>query len=104
MKEKAALINYPESLLKRNLNDGFSGGEKKKTEILQILLLKPKYVLLDEIDSGLDKNAVKDVFEGLKLFKTENPKTGFVIITHYDKTQEYLEPTHTHEMKDGMII
>ncbi len=104
LEEKANLINYPVHLLSRNLNEGFSGGEKKKTEILQMLLLEPRYVLLDEIDSGLDKNSVKEVFEGIAKFKLANPKSALVIITHYDKVLDYLSPDFTHEMQGGNLI
>lgn len=104
LEEKAELINYPKHLLKRNLNEGFSGGEKKKTEILQMLLVEPRYVFLDEIDSGLDRNSVKEVFEGLRLFIENSPKTSLVIITHYDKVKEYLKPDFVHEMSWGRLV
>lgn len=103
LREKADLINYPLHLLERNLNEGFSGGEKKKTEILQMLLLEPRYVMLDEIDSGLDKNAVAEVFNALKIYKSTNKKTAFIIITHYDKVKEYLKPDFIHEIKNGIL-
>lgn len=104
LKQKAEIINYPDYLLKRNLNEGFSGGEKKKTEILQMLILEPKYVLLDEIDSGLDRNSVKEVFEGLQKYHANFPQTSFVIISHYDKVIEYLNPDFIHEMSEGEFI
>lgn len=104
IKEKAAIINYPEHLLSRNLNEGFSGGEKKKTEILQMLVVEPRYVLLDEIDSGLDKESVKEVFGGLQHIHELYPNMSFVIITHYDRAQEYLQPDFVHTMKDGELI
>ncbi|MEP7103693.1 MAG: ATP-binding cassette domain-containing protein [Candidatus Dojkabacteria bacterium] len=104
LKERAEIIKYPEALLLRNLNEGFSGGEKKKTEILQMLILEPRYVMLDEIDSGLDKHSVKEVFEGLVNFKKEFSNTCFIIITHYDKVQEYLTPDFVHEMEKGKLI
>lgn len=104
IEDRAALINYPKHLLLRNLNEGFSGGEKKKTEILQMLILEPRYVMLDEVDSGLDRNSVKEVFEGIAEFKKLFSNTAFIIITHYDKVQEYLKPDFTHEMSNGKII
>lgn len=104
LEEKAEAINYPKHLLLRNLNEGFSGGEKKKTEILQMLILEPKYVMLDEIDSGLDRNSVKEVFSGLADFKKLKPNTALIIITHYDKVQEYLKPDFIHEMSEGNLI
>lgn len=103
LREKADLINYPLHLLERNLNEGFSGGEKKKTEILQMLLLEPNYVMLDEIDSGLDKTAVEEVFNALRIYKEINKKAAFIIITHYDKVKEYLNPSFIHEMKSGVL-
>ena len=102
--ERAKLINYPEHLLKRNLNEGFSGGEKKKTEILQMLLLEPKYVFLDEIDSGLDKSSVQEVFNGIAKYKELYPNTAFVIITHYDRVKEFLKIDFEHEMLNGQLI
>lgn len=104
LEEKAESINYPKHLLSRNLNEGFSGGEKKKTEILQMLILEPKYVLLDEVDSGLDRNSVKEVFSGLAEFIKVKPDTALVIITHYDKVQEYIKPDFIHEMSNGNLI
>lgn len=104
LKEKCELIKYPEHLLTRNLNEGFSGGEKKKTEILQMLILEPRYVMLDEVDSGLDRQSVKDVFQGLSDFKKVLPNTAFIIISHYDKVQEYMNPDRTVEMSEGLIV
>ena len=104
LEEKASLINYPLHLLSRNLNEGFSGGEKKKTEILQMLILEPRYVLLDEIDSGLDRNSVKEVFEGLAKYKASNSNSALVIITHYDRALEFLRPNFIHEMSSGNLI
>lgn len=103
LEEKAQSINYPKHLLKRNLNEGFSGGEKKKTEILQMLILEPRYIMLDEIDSGLDRHSVKEVFEGLVKFKEFYPLSSYIIITHYDRAQEYLKPDFVHEMEEGEI-
>lgn len=104
LEEKATIINYPLHLLKRNLNEGFSGGEKKKTEILQMLILEPKYIMLDEIDSGLDKHSVKEVFQGLVSFKKLYPESSFIIITHYEKIHEYLTPNFIHEISDGKLV
>lgn len=104
LKDKCELIKYPEHLLGRNLNEGFSGGEKKKTEILQMLILEPRYVMLDEVDSGLDRQSVKDVFQGLSDFKKVLPNTAFIIISHYDKVQEYMNPDRTVEMSEGLIV
>lgn len=103
LKERADIINYPVALLQRNLNEGFSGGEKKKTEILQMLILEPSYIMLDEIDSGLDKQSVKEVFEGLVNFQKIFKKSCFIIISHYDKVLEYLKPDYVHELSNGQL-
>ena len=88
--------------LNRNLNEGFSGGEKKRNEILQMLLLNPKLVILDEIDSGLDIDALKIICEGI--VKNLSPQASLVVITHYPRILTYLKPTHIHIMMDGKII
>ncbi len=90
-------------LLKRGLNEGFSGGEKKRVEILQMALLEPKFAILDETDSGLDIDAMKSVAAGVK--KTvEKRKTGVIVITHYQRILKYLEPDFVHVMKAGKIV
>ncbi len=105
LKERAEIINYPEHLLDRNLNEGFSGGEKKKTEILQMAIVEPKYVILDETDSGLDKHAIEDVFTGIqKLRETILPDLALIIITHYEKVLDYIQPDVEHEMQAGKLI
>lgn len=104
LEEKAEIINYPKELLRRNLNEGFSGGEKKKTEILQLFIIEPKLIMLDEVDSGLDKASIHDVFCGLAKYKKMNKKSSFLIITHYDKCLEYLKPDFTHEMSKGELV
>jgi Fe-S cluster assembly ATP-binding protein len=88
--------------LNRNLNEGFSGGEKKRNEILQMLLLNPKLVILDEIDSGLDIDALKVICEGI--VKNISAEASLVVITHYPRILSYLKPTHIHIMMDGKII
>jgi Fe-S cluster assembly ATP-binding protein len=88
--------------LNRNLNEGFSGGEKKRNEILQMLLLNPKLVILDEIDSGLDIDALKVICEGI--VKNISVEASLVVITHYPRILSYLKPTHIHIMMDGKII
>jgi len=103
LKQKAELINYPEHLIDRNLNEGFSGGEKKKTEILQLALLEPRYAILDETDSGLDQQAIKDVFTGLKQLHQELPNISLLIITHYEKVFDYIKPDFTHTMVEGVL-
>lgn len=104
LKEKAALISYPEHLLDRNLNEGFSGGEKKKTEILQMALLEPRYAILDETDSGLDKHAIADVFAGIAELQKMLPQLSILIITHYEKVFEYINPDFIHELNAGKLV
>jgi Fe-S cluster assembly ATP-binding protein len=88
--------------LNRNLNEGFSGGEKKRNEILQMLLLNPTLIILDEIDSGLDIDAIKIICEGI--MNNLDSDSSLLIITHYPKILEYLKPTHVHIMIKGKII
>ena len=88
---------------KRDVNVGFSGGEKKKNEIAQILLLKPKLIILDEIDSGLDVDALKIVGKALKEYYDSNNDVSFLIITHHTNILKYLKPTHVHVIDDGRI-
>jgi len=95
-------LNMDEGYSQRYLNDGFSGGEKKKNEILQMLILEPKLVILDETDSGLDVDAIKVVAEGVKTFANEN--NGVLIITHYNKLLSYIEPDFVHILVDGKIV
>jgi len=105
LKERAAAIHYPEELLDRNLNEGFSGGEKKKTEILQMAVLEPRYAILDETDSGLDPEAITEVFTGIhQLRETILPNLGLIVITHYDKVLDYLKPDFEHQMKSGKLV
>jgi Fe-S cluster assembly ATP-binding protein len=95
-------LQMKSEFLNRNLNEGFSGGEKKRNEILQMLLLDPKLVILDEIDSGLDIDALKIICEGI--VKNLNPKSSLIVITHYPKILNYLKPKFIHIMMDGKII
>ncbi len=86
----------------RYVNTGFSGGEKKRAEILQLVVLEPKYAVLDETDSGLDVDALRIVSEGIKAFKSE--KTGVLLITHYNRILDYVVPDFVHIMIDGRIV
>jgi|TARA_B110000240_G_C13390097_1_gene406390 Fe-S cluster assembly ATP-binding protein len=95
-------LQIKNEFLNRNLNEGFSGGEKKRNEILQMLLLQPKLVILDEIDSGLDIDALKIICENIRTNLPAN--SSIVIITHYPKILTYFEPTFVHIMKEGKII
>ena len=91
------------SMLHRSLNMGFSGGEKKKNEILQMKCLKPKMILLDELDSGLDVDSLRIVCENISSYMKENKDASLLIITHYPRILEYLEPDFVHVLKDGCI-
>lgn len=101
-KEKLAIVGLDESFAKRSVNDGFSGGEKKRFEILQMLLIEPKLVILDETDSGLDIDALRIVANGINNFKSKN--NSFLLITHYYRIIEYLNPDFVHVLLDGKIV
>ena len=102
VKEKASKLKFDEKILSRQLNVGFSGGEKKKNEILQMSILDPKLSILDETDSGLDIDALRIVAEGVNSLR--NNKNAFLIITHYQRLLEYIKPDHVHVLKNGKII
>lgn len=102
LKQNLAKLKLDESFLKRYVNDGFSGGEKKKLEILQLVMLKPKYVLLDETDSGLDVDALKTVASGIKDYTST--QTGVLLITHYQRILKYIKPDFVHILVDGKIV
>lgn len=103
LEEKLEQLDLPISFMDRYLNDGFSGGERKRMEILQMLLLDPKLAILDEVDSGLDVDALKTSLEAIKKYKEENIDLSILIITHYTKVLDYIEPDYVHIMKDGKI-
>lgn len=96
-------LRMDKSLIHRSLNVGFSGGEKKKNEVLQIKLLEPKFIILDELDSGLDVDSVKIVSKNILEYKKEHPDTSILIITHLPKMLEYLKPDYVHILIDGKI-
>jgi Fe-S cluster assembly ATP-binding protein len=100
--EKMALLNMPEEMAERYLNEGFSGGEKKRNEILQLLMLEPKFAILDEIDSGLDIDALKIVGKGVNAMRGEN--FGALLITHYQRLLNYIKPDIVHIMMNGKIV
>jgi len=102
VKEKASKLKFDEKILSRQLNVGFSGGEKKKNEILQMSILDPKLSILDETDSGLDIDALRIVSEGVNSLR--NNKNSFLIITHYQRLLDYIKPDHVHVLKNGQII
>ncbi len=101
LKEKMALLRMDESFATRYLNDGFSGGEKKRTEILQMALLKPEIAVMDETDSGLDIDALRVVSEGVNALS--GPSMGVLVITHYNRILNYVRPQFVHVMVDGRI-
>ncbi len=102
LKEKLNLLDMDDSFSTRYLNDGFSGGEKKRCEILQLAILQPKIAVLDETDSGLDIDSVKIVAEGVN--KLVGPHMGVMIITHYQRILRYIRPDHVHILLDGRIV
>ena len=97
-------LSMNKDLIHRSLNVGFSGGEKKKNEVLQIKLLTPKFIILDELDSGLDVDSLRIVGENIKKYKDEYPNTSIMIITHHPKILEYLNPDFVHIMSNGKIV
>ena len=102
VKEKMKLIAMPEELLKRSVNEGFSGGEKKRNEIFQMALLEPKLSILDETDSGLDIDALKTVADGVNALRSKD--RAFVIVTHYQRLLNHIEPDRVHVLQDGRIV
>ena len=92
------------NLIHRSLNVGFSGGEKKKNEVLQLKLLKPKFIILDELDSGLDVDSLKIVAKNIVNYKKDNPNTSILIITHLSNILEYIKPDYVHVLSDGLIV
>lgn len=102
VKEALEMLEMDEEYARRYLNEGFSGGEKKRNEILQMAVLEPKYAMLDEIDSGLDIDALKVVAKGINKLTEED--RGILMITHYQRILDYIEPDHVHVMVDGKIV
>lgn len=100
--EKLKLVNMSPSFLGRNVNEGFSGGEKKRNEILQMVLLDSELCILDETDSGLDIDALKIISNGINKFM--NPDKAIILITHYQRLLDYINPTYVHVMQNGKII
>ncbi|MDT2596803.1 Fe-S cluster assembly ATPase SufC [Enterococcus dongliensis] len=100
--KKMALLNMPEEMAERYLNEGFSGGEKKRNEILQLLMIEPTFAILDEIDSGLDIDALKVVSKGIN--EMRNKEFGALIITHYQRLLNYIVPDVVHIMMDGRVV
>lgn len=97
-------LKIDNEMLHRSLNENFSGGERKKNEILQMNLLKPKLIILDELDSGLDVDSLKTVCDSINCYIKENKDTSVLIITHYEKIFDYITPSFVHVIKDGTIV
>ena len=102
MKEKMKLVNIRQDLLSRSINDGFSGGEKKRNEIFQMAMLDPKLSILDETDSGLDIDALKIVSGGVNKLKSKENAT--IVVTHYQRLLDYIVPDYVHVLMDGKIV
>ena len=102
LKEEIKKLEMKEDLINRSLNEGFSGGEKKRNEILQLSILKPDLALLDETDSGLDIDALKIVANGVN--RLRSPKRTFVLVTHYQRLLKYIQPDYVHVMSHGKIV
>jgi len=102
LKEKLKLLGMDESFATRYLNEGFSGGEKKRCEILQLAILQPRIAVLDETDSGLDIDSVKIVAEGVN--RLVGPEMGVMIITHYQRILRYIKPDHVHILMEGRVV
>ncbi len=101
-KEKMALVEMPQDLMGRSINEGFSGGEKKRNEILQMLLLEPKLCILDETDSGLDIDAMRLVSGGVNSLRS--PDRALLVITHYQRLLDYIVPDYIHVLSEGRIV
>jgi Fe-S cluster assembly ATP-binding protein len=102
VREKAQAVKLNEKLLKRSVNAGFSGGEKKRNEILQMVMLEPRLAILDETDSGLDIDALRTVADGVNMMRS--PERSMIVITHYQRLLDYIEPDHVHVLAGGRII
>jgi Fe-S cluster assembly ATP-binding protein len=102
VKEKSKILDLDDSMLKRNVNEGFSGGEKKRNEIFQMALLEPKLAILDETDSGLDIDALKLVANGVNAMRS--PDRAFIVVTHYQRLLTYIVPDVVHVLSGGTIV
>jgi Fe-S cluster assembly ATP-binding protein len=102
MKRLVTELGMKPEMISRSLNEGFSGGEKKRNEILQMMMLQPDLIILDEIDSGLDIDALRAVSEGIN--KMKDGKRSFLVITHYSRILDYIEPDYIHVLKEGKIV
>ncbi|WP_177419165.1 Fe-S cluster assembly ATPase SufC [endosymbiont of Lamellibrachia barhami] len=102
VREKARQVKLDETLLKRSVNTGFSGGEKKRNEIMQMVMLEPRLAILDETDSGLDIDALRTVSDGVNMLRS--PERAMIVITHYQRLLEYIEPDYVHVLAKGRIV
>ena len=102
VREKLAVLHLDDRLLHRGVNEGFSGGEKKRNEIFQLAVLEPKLAILDETDSGLDIDALKHVADGVNALRS--PDRAFIVITHYQRLLDYIKPDVVHVLADGRIV
>ena len=102
VKEKAKLVEMPEAMLTRSVNEGFSGGEKKRNEVLQMAVLEPKLCVMDETDSGLDIDALQIVAKGINAMRS--PDRAFIVVTHYQRLLNYVQPDVVHVLSGGRIV
>ena len=102
IKEKAALLQVDQSMLQRSVNEGFSGGEKKRNEIFHMAVMEPRLAILDETDSGLDIDALKIVAQGVNAMRT--PERAFILVTHYQRLLNYIVPDYVHVLSDGLLV
>ena len=102
IRKKAEILSMDETFLHRSVNEGFSGGEKKRNEILQMLMLEPKLAILDEIDSGLDVDALQMISNGINAFKNQN--RSIILVTHYQRLLNYVTPDYVHILQNGKIV
>ncbi len=104
VKEKSKELDFPEEMIHRSVNVGASGGERKKNEVLQMCMLEPKFVILDELDSGLDIDSLKICTKAINKYLKEHKDTSVLIITHYPRILEYIKPNYVHMMVGGSIV
>jgi Fe-S cluster assembly ATP-binding protein len=102
VREKMKLVEMPEELMNRSVNEGFSGGEKKRNEVLQMLLLEPRFAVLDETDSGLDIDALRTIAGGVNVLRS--PERSMLVITHYQRLLDYIVPDRVHVLSEGRIV
>jgi Fe-S cluster assembly ATP-binding protein len=104
MREKLAMLRMDESFATRYVNEGFSGGEKRRLEMLQMAMIEPAMAILDETDSGLDIDALRIVSSGVNRLREQNPEMTILLITHYQRLLNYIQPDHVHVMVRGKVV